>query len=310
VPDASVAVSIRGVTKTYHGNRGVKDLSLDIAHGEIFGFLGPNGAGKTTTIRMLLNLIRPDTGQISIYGKDAQADSVEVKRDLGYLPGEFALYPAMAGGEILRYLANLRKGTDFAYAVSLAERLDLDLSKKFRQYSRGNKQKLGIVQAFMHKPRLLILDEPTGGLDPLNQKTFLHMVEEAAAEGRTVFFSSHIMSEVERACTRVAIIREGALVTVGDIAELRRSLVHRISVTFAGPAPAPIADITAIGGVRLVDTEQPDDHTALFAVRSESLDAAVYAIAKYEITNLVSHEPSLEELFLASYSNADNDRGA
>jgi len=301
-------VSIRGVTKTYHGSRGVKNLSLDIAHGEIFGFLGPNGAGKTTTIRLLLNFIRPDAGQISIYGKDARADSVEVKRDLGYLPAEFALYPTMTGGETLRYLANLRQGTDFAYAVSLADRLELDLSKKFRQYSRGNKQKLGIVQAFMHKPRLLVLDEPTGGLDPLNQKTFLHMVEEAAAEGRTVFFSSHIMSEVERVCTRVAIIREGSLVTVGDIAELRRSLVHRISVTFAGPAP--IADITAIEGVSLVDTEQPDDHTALFAVRSESLDPAVYAIAKYEITNLVSNEPSLEELFLATYHGAGNERGA
>ncbi|HEX5501701.1 MAG TPA: ABC transporter ATP-binding protein, partial [Thermomicrobiales bacterium] len=213
-------IATEGLTKDYNGARGIRDVTLEVAEGEIFGFLGPNGAGKTTTIRLLMGLLRPTAGSATIGGLDCWAEATAVKRLVGYLPGEFACDPGLTGAQILTYLGNLRGGVDQAYLRRLLERLELDPTKRFRAYSRGNKQKVGLVQAFMHRPRLLVLDEPTGGLDPLNQQTFYDLVAEAHAGGATVFLSSHILPEVEHICHRVGIIREGELVTVDQVAAL------------------------------------------------------------------------------------------
>ncbi len=205
-------IAARGLTKDYGHNRGVVDLTFDVAQGEIFGFLGPNGAGKSTTIRLFMGLLKPTAGQAFIAGFDCWRRSTDVKRLAGYLPGEWTFDAGLTGAQILEYLGNLRGGVDRAYVQRLIERFELDPSRRFREYSHGNKQKVGLIQAFMNRPRLLILDEPTIGLDPLNQQEFYAMVAEAHAEGQTMFISSHILAEVERICDRVGIVREGCLV--------------------------------------------------------------------------------------------------
>jgi ABC-2 type transport system ATP-binding protein len=205
------------LTKNYGPHRGITELDLDVQEGEIFGFLGPNGAGKTTTMRVLLDLIRPTSGRAEVFGIDTTADPVAIHRRLGYLPGEFDLYDRLTGAQTIEYFANLRGGVDAGYVAELVERLDLDPSRRFKEYSKGNKQKVGLIVALQHKPDLLILDEPTSGLDPLVQQTFFAMVRDARAEGRSVFLSSHIIDEVDRTCDRVAIIREGRLVQVDSI---------------------------------------------------------------------------------------------
>jgi ABC-2 type transport system ATP-binding protein len=202
-------IETQGLTKEYNGARGIADVDLAVDEGEIFGFLGPNGAGKTTFIRLLLGLLRPTRGRATIAGLDCWAQAPAVHRLVGYLPGEFAFDPGLTGAQILTYLGNLRGGIDKAHMRRLIERLELDPGKRFREYSRGNKQKVGLVQAFMGRPRLLILDEPTGGLDPLNQQTFYDLVAEAHTGGATVFLSSHILPEVEHICHRVADDRDG-----------------------------------------------------------------------------------------------------
>ena len=202
------------LTKAYGEHRGIIDVDLEVAENEIFGFLGPNGAGKTTTIRTLLDLIRPTSGRAFVFDVETTVDPVAIHRRIGYIPGEFALYDRLTGGQTIQYFANLRGGVDAAYQAALVERLDIDPSRKFKELSKGNKQKIGLVIALQHRPELLILDEPTSGLDPLVQQTFYELVREARAEGRSVFLSSHILSEVERTCDRVAIIRDGQLVKV------------------------------------------------------------------------------------------------
>jgi ABC-2 type transport system ATP-binding protein len=286
------------LTKYYGRHRGVVDLDLEVREGEVFGFLGPNGAGKTTTIRILLDFIRATSGRARVFGRDAHDDSVAIRRDIGYLPGELSLYPSLTGGQVLQYLGNLRGGVDAEYVAALAERFNLDLSKKFKEYSRGNKQKVGLVQAFMHRPRLLVLDEPTSGLDPLNQLEFYKLVAETKADGRTVFLSSHIFGEVERTCDRVGIIREGQLVRVAEVAALHEMKVHQVEIHFAGPAPA--AAFAALPGVE--DLESGDGRLTC-TVRGD-LDALVKAAAHYTVVTFISHEPSLEELFLTYYGDA------
>src|SRR5579875_3011267 len=211
----SAIIETAKLTKRYGRSRGIIDLTFEIEEGEIFGFLGPNGAGKTTTIRTLMGFLRPSAGRATIAGLDCWSQAAAVKRLVGYLPSEFAFDPSLTGAQILTYLGHLRGGIDRTYVQQLCERLDFDPGKRFREYSRGNRQKLGLIQAFMHRPRLLILDEPTSGLDPLNQQEFYQMVSEARTSGHTVFLSSHVLSEVEQTCTRVGIIREGRLVRVG-----------------------------------------------------------------------------------------------
>src|SRR2546421_9032686 len=231
-------IEVEGLTKSYGDKRGVIDVSLEVGEGEVFGFLGPNGAGKTTTIRVLMALLRADAGAARIAGLDCWRQSIEVKRLIGYVPGEPSLDPNLTGGQILEYFANVRGGVDHAYLKKLVDRFNLDTSRKFRQYSTGNKRKVVLIQAFMHRPRVLVLDEPTSGLDPLNQQVFDGMVREAREEGRTVFLSSHVLSEVEKTCTRVAIIRDGGIVRIGGIHELNDIKRYEITIAFAQPVPA------------------------------------------------------------------------
>src|SRR5579864_1296946 len=232
----SIIIQTKQLTKSYGRSRGIIDVTFAIQEGEVFGFLGPNGAGKTTTMRTLMGLLRANSGSATIGGLDCWTQSTEVKKLVGYLPGEFTFDPGLRGAQIIEYLGHLRGGVDQAYVLSLVERLGFDPSKRFREYSHGNKQKLGLVQAFMHKPRLLILDEPTSGLDPLNQQEFYQMVADVRTGGRTVFLSSHILPEIEHTCDRVAIIREGRLVRIDHVSALKEINQHDVEITFAGPA--------------------------------------------------------------------------
>lgn len=290
-------VETQGLTKRYGSSRGIEDVTFDINEGEVFGFLGPNGAGKTTTIRTLMGLLRPTGGSAHIGGLDCWEQSTEVKRLVGYLPGELSLDPNLTGGQILEYFGNLRGGVDQTYLKQLITRLGLDPTRKFRQYSSGNKRKIGIVQAFMHRPRLLILDEPTNGLDPLNQQEFDRMVNEVREDGRTVLLSSHILTEVEQTCTRVAIIREGRLVRVGGVAELKGLKRHEVTITFADAVP--LEAFNSLDGVEQAEA-LPDGHTLRLTV-SGGLDGVIKAAAQYRIVTLTSQEPSLEEIFLRYY---------
>jgi len=283
------------LTKSYGSHRGIIEVDLSVEQGEVFGFLGPNGAGKTTTIRTLLDLIRPTSGKAYVFGIESSVDPVAIHRRIGYLPGEFALYDRLTGQQTLEYFGNLRGGVDRAYRTSLIERLDLDPSRRFREYSKGNKQKVGLVAALQHRPDLLVLDEPTAGLDPLVQQTFFGILRELIAEGRTAFLSSHILSEVEKSCDRVAIIREGRLVKVDTVEGLRDLAHHQVELRFSGPVPA--AEFEGLPGVSDVTT---DDHVLRLRV-SGSITPVVQAAARYDLLDFVSREPSLEETFLAQY---------
>jgi ABC-2 type transport system ATP-binding protein len=292
------------LTKSYGRFRGIVDVDLEVQEGEAFGFLGPNGAGKTTMIRTLLDHIRPTSGRATIFGIDTTVDPVAIHRRLGYLPGEFALYDKLTGGQTLEYFANLRGGIDKGYQKDLIARLDVDPSRRFREYSKGNKQKIGLIIALQHRPDLLLLDEPTSGLDPLIQQEFYAVIREAKAEGRTVFLSSHILSEVEKTCDRVAIIREGRLARVNSTDALRDLAHHTVELVFTGPVPA--AEFEAIPGVSDVVGE---DHILRMRV-SGNIAPVVRAAAKYELADFVSREPSLEETFLAEYGRTTAEAGA
>jgi ABC-2 type transport system ATP-binding protein len=291
----TVAIQTEGLTKDYGGGRGLFDLDLEVAGGEVFGYLGPNGAGKTTTIRLLMAMIRPARGRAEVFGLDCQAKAVEVKRLVGYMPGEMPQFGALRGREIVSYIAGLRGDVDPELVKALAERFDLDLGRRFREYSTGNKRKLGLVLAFMHRPRLLVLDEPTSGLDPLMQQEFYRLVDEARERGATVFLSSHVLSEVERVCQRVGIIRAGRLVQVARLEDLHHLRYHRVEIEFAGDVP--VDAIKAADGVEDVAVE---DHRVTCVVRG-GFSSLLKALEPAQVTNLVSHEPSLEEIFLAYY---------
>jgi ABC-2 type transport system ATP-binding protein len=283
------------LTKSYGQQRGIIDIDLEVGAGEVFGFLGPNGAGKTTTIRTVLDLIRPTSGRAFVFGIESSADPVAIHRRVGYIPGEFTLYDRLTGAQHMQYFANLRGGVDPAYQASLVERLDLDAGRRFKEYSKGNKQKVGLVIALQHRPELLILDEPTSGLDPLVQQTFFAILSEAVADGTTVFLSSHILSEVEKTCHRVAIVREGRLVKVDTVEALRDLAHHEVELRFAGEIPAAVFE--ALPGVSDVAI---DDHVMHLRV-SGAITPVVQAAARYELLDFVSREPSLEDTFLAQY---------
>jgi ABC-2 type transport system ATP-binding protein len=290
-------IEVAKLSKSYGGKRGIADVSFSVDEGEVFGFLGPNGAGKTTTIRTLMALIRADSGTARIAGKDCWQQSVEIKKLVGYVPGEPSLDPNLTGGQILEYFAHLRGGVDQAYLKQLIKRFDLDTSRKFRQYSTGNKRKVVLIQAFMHRPRLLILDEPTSGLDPLNQHEFDSMVKEVRDEGRTVFLSSHILTEVEKTCTRVAIIRAGSIVRIGGIGEVVAIKRYEITITFGAAVQADA--FKALEGV--LEAEATDGGKTLRLEMQGSADAVIKAAARYPVISLSSHEPSLEDIFLRYY---------
>jgi ABC-type multidrug transport system ATPase subunit len=285
------------LTKSYGRSRGIIDVTFDIQEGEVFGFLGPNGAGKTTTMRTLMGLLRANSGSATIGGLDCWTQSTEVKKLVGYLPGEFTFDPGLRGAQIIEYLGHLRGGIDQAYVRSLVERLGFDPSKRFREYSHGNKQKLGLVQALMHKPRLLILDEPTSGLDPLNQQEFYKMVAEIHDEGRTVFLSSHILPEVEQTCNRVAIIREGRLAKIDHVSALKDIHQHEVEISFAGSAS--VEWFKNVAGVAKV-AQGADEHTLQLNVQGE-LTGIIRIAGQHGATNIATHEPTLEEVFLRFY---------
>lgn len=298
-------IEVQGLTKNYGSKRGISDVSFQVKEGDAFGFLGPNGAGKTTTIRLLMALLKPNAGSARIAGLDCWEKSVEIKRLIGYMPGEPALDPNLTGGQILEYFAHLRGGVDQAYLKQLVDRFELDTSRKFRQYSTGNKRKVVLIQAFMHRPRLLILDEPTSSLDPLNQQEFDRMVLEARNEGRTVFLSSHVLSEVEKTCTTVGIIREGRLVRIGDVAEVKAIKRYEVTITFANAVPAET--FKTVDGVLEVETLS-HGHGVRLTMQGPA-DAVIKAAARYPVVSLTSYEPSLEDIFLRYYEG-DGPRAA
>ncbi|MFF7656585.1 ABC transporter ATP-binding protein [Streptomyces sp. NPDC007983] len=295
------AIELRELTKTYGSRRGLTGLSLDVRAGEVFGFLGPNGAGKSTTIRLLLDLIRPTGGTATVLGLDPRADGVRLRARVGYLAGEFVCDGRQNVRAYLRFLAALRGGVPQGRIDDLADRLGLDQSAKIKKLSKGNRQKVGIVQAFMHTPELLILDEPTSGLDPLVQQTFLELVAEAAANGQTVFMSSHIMSEVEAVADRVGIIRGGRLAAVDTVTNLRAGTVRDIEVTFARPVEAAAFAAVDGGGQLHLDVAG----TTLTGQVMGSPDALIKALARHTVTGLRATEPALEELFHTYYEGAN-----
>jgi ABC-2 type transport system ATP-binding protein len=291
----AAVIKTEKLTKYYGKNRGVIDVDLEINQGEIFGFLGPNGAGKTTTIRVLLDLIRPTSGVARVFEMVSSENPVAIHRRIGYVPGEFSLYDRLTGGQTLEYFANLRGGVDKAYQASLIERFELDPSRRYREYSKGNKQKVGVVIALQHKPDLLILDEPTSGLDPLVQQTFFTTLREAVKDGATVFLSSHILSEVEKSSDRVAIIRDGKIVKLDTVEGLRDLAHHQVELRFADTVPTE-----AFASLPGVSDLVADDHVLRMRVAG-AITPVVQAAARYELLDFVSREPSLEETFLAQY---------
>jgi ABC-2 type transport system ATP-binding protein len=289
----ALAIHTESLTKRYGNVAALDHLDLEVDQGEVVGYLGPNGAGKTTTIRLLLGLIRPTAGRGEIFGLDCQRQPVEAHRHLAFVPGEADLWPTLTGGETLHLLGRIQGRMDEAYRAELVEQFDLDPTKKVRAYSKGNRQKLLLIGALMVRPDLLVLDEPTNGLDPLMEQMFRHCIHEARNRGQTVFLSSHIMSEVEALCDRVGILRDGKLIEMGTLAEMRHLKALTVEATFA----AAIPDLSKVPGVMSVEADGP-------VVRCHvqgSVEPLVKVLAGAGITRLVSREPSLEELFLAEY---------
>jgi ABC-2 type transport system ATP-binding protein len=283
------------LTKFYGSHRGIVEVDLAVEQGEIYGFLGPNGAGKTTTIRLLLDLLRPTSGRAFVFGIEPSVDPVAIHRRIGYLPGEFALFDRLTGGQTIDYFANLRGGVDPLYQADLVARFDLDPSRRFKEYSKGNKQKVGLVIALQHRPDLLVLDEPTSGLDPLVQQTFFGLLRETVAEGRTAFLSSHILGEVEKTCDRVAIIRDGRIVTVDRVEALRGLAHHVVELRFATPvAAATFSSLPGVSDVVVIDG-------GLQMRVTGSMAPVVEAAAGHGLVDFETREPSLEQTFLAQY---------
>ena len=290
-------VRTRGLTKRYGGTVALDALDLEIARGEVYGYLGPNGAGKTTTIRLLLGLHRPSAGAAELFGVDAWADPLTAHRKVAYVPGEPFLWPALTSEETFAFLARLRGGVDDAYRRALVERFRLDSAKRVRALSKGNRQKVQLIAAFASRAELLLLDEPTAGLDPLMEVAFRETVTEAKARGQTVFLSSHILSEVEALCDRVGILRAGRLVDEGTLEELRHLSAQVIDVTFDGPAP----NLGELAGATVADAGA----NALRIEVSGPVSPVLAALAQHPVLALRSREPSLEEIFLHHYDAAD-----
>lgn len=300
----AAAISTVGLTKHYGNVRALEDLDLEVRVGEVFGFLGPNGAGKTTTIRSLLHFINPSSGSASILGMDVAAQSLEIRAHISYMPAEYSMYGNLTGADMLRYYANLRGGVDEAYVTELATRLQADLSRKMSTYSTGNKQKVGLIQAFMAKPELLILDEPNTGLDPLMQQELMAMIEEVRDDGRTVFLSSHSLQEVERVADRVAILRKGQLVVVERVEELKRKAIRRLDLEFANPVDESL--FQGIHGVRSVSSHGESGRGEHLSISFEGpIRRLLEAALEHDVVNLNTRESDLEEIFLTYYRGDD-----
>src|SRR6185437_9677897 len=288
-----LAIRTEALTKYYGDVAALDHRDLEVSPGEVVGFLGPNGAGKTTTIRLLLGLIRPTTGRSEIFGLDCERQSIQAHRRLAFVPGEANLWPTLTGAETLHLLGRVQGQVDDVYRDELIERFEVDPSKKVRAYSKGNRQKIILIAALMVRPELLVLDEPTGGLDPLMEQAFRHSIGEARDRGQTVFLSSHIMSEVEALCDRVGILREGKLIEIGTLPQLRHFSALTVEATFRGLVP----DLSAVQGVSAVAVE---GQVVRCQVRG-SVEPLLSVLAAADVTQLLSREPSLEELFLALY---------
>ncbi|HYU81514.1 MAG TPA: ABC transporter ATP-binding protein [Candidatus Polarisedimenticolia bacterium] len=291
----TTAIETKGLTKDYGASHGIFDLDLSIQEGEVFGYLGPNGAGKTTTIKLLMGMIHATRGSATIFGLDVDRDAVPLKHKIGYVPGELPQFGGWRGSEVVAYIAGLRGDLTDGEVEAVAKRLDLDLGRKYREYSHGNKQKLALLLAFAPRPALLILDEPTSGLDPLHQQEFYGLVRDARARGATILISSHVLSEVEHVCDRVGIVREGHLATVGQLDQLAGMRAHRIEIVFVGPPP--VERIRAIPGFEQVAVE---DHRVSGMFRGD-FEPLLAALASSQVTKFESREPSLEEIFLGFY---------
>jgi ABC-2 type transport system ATP-binding protein len=292
-----LAIATAGLGKRYGTTQALLDLDLAVRRGEVYGYLGPNGAGKTTTIRLLLGLHRPSAGSARLFGLDAWRDPVAAHRRVAYVAGEPFLWPALTSAETFALLANLRGGDDAAYRAQLVERFALDVDKRVRALSKGNRQKIQLIAAFASRAELLILDEPTAGLDPLMEVAFRETVLEAKRRGQTVFLSSHILSEVEALCDRVGILRAGRLVDEGTLAELRHLSAQTIEVSFEGPAP----ELDGLPGVRVARAGE----NALRLEVSGAIGPVVAALAGQRVRALATREPSLEEIFLHHYDSSD-----
>lgn len=301
---STLALQTDGLTKQYQrGKLALDHLNLSVNKGEIFGYLGPNGAGKTTTIRLLLDVIRPTSGSAHLLGLDAQKDAIELHRKIGYLPGELNLWDNMTGQQVVSYLSRIRGGVDSTYVKQLTDRLVLDLGKRVRSYSTGNRRKLGLVLALMHKPELLILDEPTNGLDPLMQQTFHEMMLEVQKEGRTVFLSSHILSEVQAICERVAILRDGQLKAVQRVADLTTFNFSFVTMQLSNPVnPARLANVPGVSEVTA------EGNTLRFRLAGD-FDPVLRAMSGEYIVSIHTTEPSLEDIFLTFYGTKTHANG-
>ncbi|UWZ33429.1 ABC transporter ATP-binding protein [Dactylosporangium roseum] len=297
---SDTAVHTEGLTKFYGARRGIENLDLEVRTGEVLGFLGPNGAGKTTTIRLLLDFLRPTRGHATVLGLDPRRDKAALHRHIGYLPGELAFPGRGRADDLLRFFGAARGGVPWSRVTELAERLELDLSRPVHTMSKGNKQKVGLVQAFMHEPALLVLDEPTSGLDPLMQQEFLGLVRDARTAGQTVFMSSHVLAEVQQAADRVAIVRDGRLAAVERVESLGKRAVRTVEIHFADPVDA--AEFSALPGVGAVTVSGP----VLRCTVDGRLDPLVKAAARHEVIDLLSAEPDLEETFLSFYYHTEH----
>lgn len=300
----SALIRTVGLVKDYGRRRGLAGLDLEVNAGEVYGFLGPNGSGKTTTIRILVDLIRPTRGTVELLGEVPRRGGPVLRRRVGYLPGDFLVAGGQSSRELLAYLAHLRGGVAPARIEALAERLELDLSARIGSLSRGNRQKVGVVQAFMHEPELLVLDEPTTGLDPLMQQRFLELVAEARSAGQTVFMSSHVLSEVQQSADRVGIIREGVMVAVEAVETLRRRAVRRVEVRFDEPVA-----VDAFAGVPGV-LDAVVEGAVLRCRLAGRADDLVKALARFGVASLTVEEPDLEELFFVHYHGREADHAA
>lgn len=285
------------LTKFYGEKRGIADIDLNVNRGEVYGFLGPNGAGKSTTIRVLMGLLKPTSGSARLFGLDVAEHGLAIRREIGYLPGEFSLYDKLTGRQYLTFAASLRRINARKRIDELSERVGAQLDEPIRSLSTGNKQKIGLIQALMHDPLLLILDEPTSGLDPLVQYEFYELLKEAKDRGATVFLSSHILPEVERSCDRVGIIRNGLLIEVTDVADVKKKAFRRLEIEFVKEPPAGVFD--GVAGVTKVDLKG----NILTCEVHGSLEDVMALASRFEIENVITHEPDLEEIFLKYYGD-------
>lgn len=294
-------IRTENLTKYYGKSRGIKGVNLDVKQGEIFGFIGPNGAGKSTTIRTLLGLIKPSSGSAEIFGKDITRFGPEIREEVGYLPSEVFYYDNMRVVDLLKYSASFYNKPKHDLEIrmrELAERLDLDLYKKINNLSYGNKKKVGIVQGLLHSPKLIILDEPTGGLDPLMQQTFFKMLQEENARGATVLFSSHILSEVQRLCDRVAIIRDGSIVATEHMKDLRQNSYLKCTVTVGAPVKRVDFEIAGIGKL------EANGREISFLYRGDT-NKLIKMLSRLDIRNILLEEPELDEIFMHYYQKAE-----